>query len=149
MKNGKICNMGFFRSKKKSEFNDPNNMSPLEALTHLFAAIQIADNIASYEEKESWISAITQLFPEHSEERAEKYFSEAHDALSIQNDVERKSYITDVLKRLKHLLSDEQINSIGPLIADIVEADGIVMTSEMKIVALAEEILNIKIKVED
>ena len=82
--------MGFFRSKKKSEVNDPNNMSPLEALTHLFAAIQIADNIASYEEKESWISAITQLFPEHSEERAEKYFSEAHDALSIQNDVERK-----------------------------------------------------------
>ena len=124
-------------------------MSPLEALTHLFAAIQIADNIASYEEKESWINAITQLFPEHSEERAEKFFSEAHGALSIQNDVERESYITDVLKRLKHLLSDEQITSIGPLIADIVEADGIVMTSEMKIVALSEKILNIKIKVED
>ena len=141
--------MGFFSSKKKNEVNDPTNMSPLEALTHLFAAIQIADNIASYEEKESWINAITQLFPEHSEERAEKFFSEAHGALSIQNDVERESYITDVLKRLKHLLSDEQITSIGPLIADIVEADGIVMTSEMKIVALSEKILNIKIKVED
>ena len=141
--------MGLFSSKKKNEVNNPTNMSPLEALTHLFAAIQIADNIASYEEKESWINAITQLFPEHSEERAEKFFSEAHDALSIQNAVERKSYITDVLKRLKHLLSDKQITSIGPLIADIVEADGIVMTSEMKIVALAEEILNIKIKVED
>ena len=61
--------MGFFSSKKKKEVNDPTNMSPLEALTHLFAAIQIADNIASYEEKESWINAITQLFPEHSEER--------------------------------------------------------------------------------
>ena len=133
----------------KNEVNDPKNMSPLEAVTHLFAAIQIADNIASYEEKESWISAITQLFPEHSEERAEKFFSEAHDALSTQNAVERESYITDVLKRLKHLLSDKQITLIGPLIADIVEADGIVMTSEMKIVALSEEILNIKIKVED
>ena len=141
--------MGFFSSKKKNEVNDPTNMSPLEALTHLFAAIQIADNIASYEEKESWISAITQLFPEHSEERAEKFFSEAHDALSIQNDEERRSYIAEVLKRMKHLLSDDQITSIGPLIADIVEADGIVMTSEMKIVALSEEILNIKIKVED
>ena len=73
--------MGFFSSKKKNEVNDPTNMSPLEALTHLFAAIQIADNIASYEEKESWINAITQLFPEYSEERAEKFFSEAHDAL--------------------------------------------------------------------
>ena len=141
--------MGFFNSKKNNEVNDPNNMSPLEAVTHLFAAIQIADNIASYEEKESWISAITQLFPEHSEERAEKFFSEAHNALSIQNDEERRSYIAEVLKRMKHLLSDEQITSIGPLIADIVEADGIVMTSEMKIVALSEEILNIKIKVED
>lgn len=146
---GKVCSMGFFSSKKKNEVNDPNNMSPLEAVTHLFAAIQIADNIASYEEKESWINAITQLFPEHSEERAEKFFSEAHDALSIQNDEERRSYIAEVLKRMKHLLSDDQITSIGPLIADIVEADGIVMTSEMKIVALAEEILNIKIKVED
>ena len=141
--------MGFFSSKKNNEVNDPNNMSPLEAVTHLFAAIQIADNIASYEEKESWISAITQLFPEHSEERAEKFFSEAHNALSIQNDEERRSYIAEVLKRMKHLLSDEQITSIGPLIADIVEADGIVMTSEMKIVALSEEILSIKIKVED
>ena len=141
--------MRLFKSKKKSDFNDPNNMSPLEALTHLFAAIQIADNIASYEEKESWINAITQLFPEHSEERAEKFFSEAHDALSLQNDEERRSYIAEVLKRMKHLLSDEQITSIGPLIADIVEADGIVMTSEMKIVALSEEILNIKIKVDD
>ena len=141
--------MGFFNSKKNNEVNDPNNMSPLEAVTHLFAAIQIADNIASYEEKESWISAITQLFPEHSEERAEKFFSEAHNALSIQNDEERRSYIAEVLKRMKHLLSDEQITSIGPLIADIVEADGIVMTSEMKIVALSEEILSIKIKVED
>ena len=141
--------MGFFSSKKKNEVNDPTNMSPLEALTHLFAAIQIADNIASYEEKESWINAITQLFPEHSEERAEKFFSEAHDALSLQNSDERKSYVALVLNRLKHLLSNEQITSIGPLIADIVEADGIVMTSEMKIVALAEEILNIKIKVED
>ena len=146
---GKVCSMGFFSSKKKNEVNDPNNMSPLEAVTHLFAAIQIADNIASYEEKESWISAITQLFPEHSEERAEKFFSEAHDALSIQNDEEKRSYIAEVLKRMKHLLSDDQITSIGPLIADIVEADGIVMTSEMKIVALSEKILSIKIKVED
>ena len=57
--------MGFFSSKEKSEINDPNNMSPLEAVTHLFASIQIADQQASYEEKESWINAITKLFPEH------------------------------------------------------------------------------------
>jgi len=34
------------------------------------------------------------------------------------------------------------------LIADIVEADGIVMTSEMEIVSLSEKILGITIEVE-
>ena len=76
--------MGFFSSKKKSEINDPNNMSPLEAVTHLFASIQIADQQASYEEKESWINAITKLFPEHSEDRAEKFFAEAHMFLQLK-----------------------------------------------------------------
>ena len=141
--------MGFFSSKKKSEINDPNNMSPLEAVTHLFASIQIADQQASYEEKESWIHAITQLFPEHSEDRAEKFFAEAHDVLTTKTQEKRSEYITAVLNRMKELLNSEQLNSIGPLIADIVESDGIVMTSEMKIVALSEEILNIKINVQD
>ena len=54
-----------------------------------------------------------------------------------------------MLKRIKSLLSGDQISEIGPMIADIVEADGIVMTSEMEIVYLAEEILGIKIIVDD
>ena len=141
--------MGFFSSKEKSEVNDPNNMSPLEAVTHLFASIQIADQQASYEEKESWINAITKLFPEHSEDRAEKFFAEAHDVLATKNPEKRSDYITAVLNRMKELLNSEQLNSIGPLIADIVEADGIVMTSEMEIVTLSEKILDINIIVEE
>ena len=135
--------------KKKSEINDPNNMSPLEAVTHLFASIQIADQQASYEEKESWINAITKLFPEYSEDRAEKFFAEAHDVLATKNPEKRNEYITAVLNRMKELLNSEQLSSIGPLIADIVEADGIVMTSEMEIVTLSEKILDINIKVEE
>ena len=141
--------MGFFSSNKKSEINDPNNMSPLEAVTHLFASIQIADQQASYEEKESWIHAITQLFPEHSEDRAEKFFAEAHDVLATKNPEKRSEYINAVLNRMKKLLTSDQLNSIGPLIANIVEADGIVMTSEMEIVTLSEKILNINIKIEE
>ena len=141
--------MGFFSSKKKSEINDPNNMSPLEALTHLFAAIQIADNIASYEEKESWITAISKLFPEHSSDRAETFFNQAHTILANTPSNQKESYLRSVLERIKSLLSDNQISTIGPMIADIVKADGIVMTSEMEIVYLAEEILGIKITVDD
>ena len=141
--------MGFFSSKKKSEINDPNNMSPLEAVTHLFASIQIADQQASYEETESWIKAITSSFPEHSSDRAEKFFNQAHTALAKQASEEKKNYLRSILERIKSLLSDDQIKSIGPMIAHIVEADGIVMTSEMEIVYLAEEILGIKINVDE
>ena len=140
--------MGFFSSNKKVEINEPGDMSPLEAVTHLFAAIQIADQQASFEEKESWINAITTLFPEHSYERAENFFSQAHETLSFHNPSDRNIYIQSTLTRIKALLSDDQVKSLGPLIADIVEADGIVMTSEMEIVSLSEKILGITIEVE-
>ena len=141
--------MGIFSSSSKKQINQPREMSPLEAVTHLFAAIQIADQQASYEEKESWINAISKLFPENSSERSEKYYSQAHKALSLQNNEQRLAYIQSTLKRIKALLSEDQIDSIGPMIADIVEADGIVMTSEMDIVSLAEKTLDIKIEIEE
>ena len=150
MMNGKKTKtMGIFSSSRKEEINQPDEMSPLEAVTHLFAAIQIADQQASYEEKESWINAISKLFPENSSERSEKYYSQAHKVLSSQNNEKRLAYILSTLERIKALLSKDQIDSIGPMIADIVEADGIVMTSEMDIVSLAEKTLGIKIEIEE
>tara|TARA_Y100000748_G_scaffold58524_1_gene46711 strand:+ start:309 stop:737 length:429 start_codon:yes stop_codon:yes gene_type:complete len=141
--------MGLFSTNKKPEINNPEDMSPLEAVTHLFAAIQIADQESSYEEKEAWIDAIGQLFPDHDLERSENFFSEAHLTLSNQNQINRKKYIVSVLNRIKSLLNSDQLKKIGPLIAGIVEADGIVMTSEMEIVHLSEEILGLKINVKD
>ena len=124
-------------------------MSPLESVTHLFAAIQIADQQASYEEKESWVKAIAKLFPENSSDRAENFFNEAHSVLKNQNSSDRQQYLRSVLNRIRTLLSKDQLESLGPMIAHIVEADGIVMTSEMEIVYLAEEILSIKINVDE
>lgn len=141
--------MGIFSSDKKEEVNKPTDMSPLEAVTHLFTAIQIADQQASYEEKESWLDAITKLFPEHSSERSDKYFDQAHSTLASQNQEERLAYIQSTLERIKELLTKHQISLIGPMIAHIVEADGIVMTSEMDIVLLSEKVLDIKIKIID
>ena len=92
---------------------------------------------------------ISKLFPENSSERSEKYYSQAHKALSLQNNEQRLAYIQSTLERIKALLSEDQIDSIGPMIADIVEADGIVMTSEMDIVSLAEKALDIKIEIEE
>ena len=141
--------MGLFSSNNKQIINAPQDMSPLESVTHLFAAIQIADQEASYEEKESWISAISKLFPEHTSDRAETFFNQAHSILASQNSSETQDYLRSVLERISSLLSKEQIDSLGPMITHIVEADGIVMTSEMEIVYIAEEILGIKIKVDE
>ena len=142
--------MGWFsRKKKEPEFNDPANMSPIEAVTHLCASIQIADGQADFEERESWVGAITELFPEFSEERADRFLNEANQALGQKTGPEKMNYIIDVLNRIKTLLSTEQIQILGPKIAELIEADGIVMTAEMEIAKLVESQLGISISVNE
>jgi len=142
--------MGWFsRKKKEPEFNDPANMSPIEAVTHLCASIQLADGQADFEERESWVGAITELFPEFSEERADRFLNEANQALGQKTGPEKMNYIIDVLNRIKTLLSIEQIQILGPKIAELIEADGIVMTAEMEIAKLVESQLGISISVNE
>ena len=142
--------MGWFsRKKKEPEFNNPSNMSPIEAVTHLCASIHLADGQADYEERESWVNAISELFPEFSEERADRFLNEAYQVLGQKADGEKMNYITSVLNRIKTLLSAEQIQGLGPKIAELIEADGIVMTAEMEIAKLVETQLGISISVND
>ena len=142
--------MGWFsRKNKEPEFNDPANMSPIEAVTHLCAAIQLADGKADFEERESWMGAITELFPEFSEERADRFLNEANQALGQKTGPEKINYTIDVLNRIKTLLSTEQIQILGPKIAELIEADGIVMTAEMEIAKLVESQLGISISVNE
>ena len=142
--------MGWFsRKKKEPEFNDPANMSPIEAVTHLCASIQLADGQADFEERESWVGAITELFPEFSEGRADRFLNEANQALVQKTGPEKMNYIIDVLNRIKTLLSIEQIQILGPKIAELIEADGIVMTAEMEIAKLVESQLGISISVNE
>ena len=142
--------MGWFsRKKKEPEFNDPANMSPIEAVTHLCSSIQLADGQADFEERESWVGAITELFPEFSEKRADRFLNEANQALGQKTGPEKMNYIIDVLNRIKTLLSTEQIQILGPKIAELIEADGIVMTAEMEIAKLVESQLGISISVNE
>ena len=142
--------MGWFsRKKKEPEFNDPANMSPIEAVTHLCASIQSADGQADFEERESWVGAITELFPEFSEKRADRFLNEANQALGQKTGPEKMNYIIEVLNRIKTLLSIEQIQILGPKIAELIEADGIVMTAEMEIAKLVESQLGISISVNE
>ena len=89
--------MGWFsRKKKEPEFNNPSNMSPIEAVTHLCASIHLADGQADYAERESWVNAISELFPEFSEERADRFLNEAYQVLGQKADDEKMNYITIV-----------------------------------------------------
>ena len=129
--------------------NQPDDMSPLESVTHLFAAIQLVDQDASYEERISWSRSIAELFPELSIDRAENFLNEAYQVLNGQTSSDRSDYLVRLLDRINTLLSPDQINSMGPRIADLIEADGIVMTSEMEIARLIETRLNIKISIDE
>ncbi len=142
---GKI-NMGWF-TKKKEENNiiEPSEMSPLEAVTHLCAAIQLADGKVDYEERESWLLAIKNLFPEFVEERADRFLNDAQIVLNQKQGDDKKNYIIGLLSRIKLLLNKEQMENFGPKIAELIESDGIVMTSEIEIARLIESELKISI----
>ena len=141
--------MGLLNNKKQPIINQPEDMSPLESVTHLFAAIQLVDQDANYEERISWSRSIAELFPELSMDRAENFLNESYQVLIGQTSSDRSDYLVRLLDRINTLLSPEQINSMGPKIADLIEADGIVMTSEMEIAKLIETRLNIKISIDE
>ena len=142
--------MGWFSNKNKElQFNTPENMTPIEAVTHLCTSIQLADGQADYKEREAWVNAISELFPEFSEERADRFFSEAQIVFTKKTGSDRMNYILDVINRIKILLSDDQINVLGPKLSELIEADGIVMTAEMEIAKLVESQLDISITVDD
>ena len=142
--------MGWFSKKDKSPIiNEPKDMSPLEAVTHLCTSILLADGHADHEERVVWLVAIEELFPEFSEERADRYSVEAQTSLNSKSGDNRIQHIKDVLKRIQTLLSSEQISKLSNKIADLIEADGIIMTSEMEIARLIEQELGIKIDLDE
>ena len=141
--------MAWFGKKKKKDITFPEKMSPLEAVTHLFAAGQLSDQQTGYEERESWLKAISELFPDYSDERAENYINDAYKVLNQKHGPDRKLYIIAVLSRIKELLDEGQIAELGPKIIHLIEADGIVMSAEMEIAKLIAAHLGITINIED
>ena len=143
--------MGWF-SKKVNDNpiqNNPSDMSPLEAVTHLCAAIQLADGQLDHEEREEWIVAVTELFPEFSEDRADNFLIEAQTTINQLNSSEKKQHLKEVLRRIKTLLKNDQITHLSSKIANLIEADGIVMTSEIEMASMIEKELGITISLDE
>ena len=143
--------MGWFSKKvnDKSVRNNPSDMSPLEAVTHLCASIQLADGQLDYQEREEWIVAVTELFPEFSEDRADNFLAEAQTTINQLNSSEKKQHLKEVLRRIKTLLTIDQITHLSSKIANLIEADGIIMTSEIEMASMIEKELSITISLDE
>ena len=143
--------MGWFSKKvnDKPERNNPSEMSPLEAVTHLCASIQLADGQLDHEEREEWIVAVTELFPEFSEDRADNFLIEAQTTINQLNSSEKKQHLKEVLRRIKTLLTIDQITHLSSKIANLIEADGIIMTSEIEMASMIEKELGITISLDE
>ena len=143
--------MGWFSNKDKDSpiGNKPSEMSPLEAVTHLCAAIQLADGQLDHQERQEWLVAVTELFPEFSEDRADNFLMEAQTTINQLNNSERVHHLKEVLDRINSLLTDDQITTLSSKIANLIEADGIIMTSEIEIASMIEKELGITISLDE
>ena len=137
----------FSKNKKNNEIPSPVDMTPLQAVTHLCACIQLSDGDADFEERKAWINTITALFPSFSEERADNFLNEAHVYINNANHEDLLAHTEMVLGRIKEVLNRDQITKLEPILKNLVEADGIVMTSEVEIVDLVENHLAININI--
>ena len=141
--------MNWFGKKVDQEKkNITDEMSPLQAVTHLCACIQLSDGDANYEERVAWVNAISTLFPDYSQDRAEIFLNEAHSYINQISKDEILVYAEKLLFRIKTVISQDQINQLGPKLAKLIEADGIIMTSEIELANLIEKILSISITID-
>ena len=137
----------FSKNKTGNQIPTPADMTPLQAVTHLCACIQLSDGDANFEEKKAWQNGVSKLFPSFSEERADKFLNEAHVYINNSNQEDLIAHTKMVLARIKEVLNTDQISSLEPILKNLVEADGIVMTSEVEIVDLVENYLSINLNI--
>ena len=137
----------FSNNKTGNQIPTPADMTPLQAVTHLCACIQLSDGDANFEEKKAWQNGVSKLFPSFSEERADKFLNEAHVYINNSNQENLIAHTKMVLARIKEVLNTDQISGLEPILKNLVEADGIVMTSEVEIVDLVENYLSINLNI--
>tara|TARA_B100001179_G_scaffold202280_1_gene163786 strand:+ start:232 stop:642 length:411 start_codon:yes stop_codon:yes gene_type:complete len=124
--------------------------SPLELITYLFSHLQLADNQIDWEEKEVWAESLTKFFPDHTPERAQEIFQRACQFIISMNDFERKNHLITICDQLKkHFSKNHLQNNLSPKLTKLIDADGIILSTETEMVSLIEEKLDIKIDIPD
>ena len=133
----------FFRKNNKTEEIDFKSMTPIEAVTYLFVYVMLSDNQSSYEEKESWKESIQKLFPDHLESRTENFFSEAFVKINQFEKNKKELLLDKICDSVNNILDRDKVQKLGPLINNLIESDGIAMSSEINTVEIIKKNLNI------
>ena len=118
-------------------------MSPIEAVTYLFVYVMLSDNQSSYEEKESWKKSIQKLFPDHLESRTENFFSEAFVKINQFEKNKKELLLDKICDSVNNILDRDKVQELGPLVDNLIESDGIVMSSEINTAEIIKKNLNI------
>lgn len=127
-----------------------NEMTPMETVTHLFTCLQLADGRMDFEEREAWANALSELFPEHSEGRAVDFMQDASRTILMMDSFGRRNYAINLCGAIKaHFSEDDLQNKFGPRVASLVEADGMVFSSEKEMVEDIEKELGISITINE
>tara|TARA_Y100000310_G_scaffold274125_1_gene289917 strand:+ start:169 stop:579 length:411 start_codon:yes stop_codon:yes gene_type:complete len=124
--------------------------TPLQLITHLFSCLQLADNQINWKEKEVWAESLAKLFPDHTPDRARGIYQSACQLIISQNDFERKNHLITVCDQLKKHYSQEQLQgNLAQKLAELIHADGMILSSEVEMISLIEDKLDIKINIPD
>jgi len=127
-----------------------NNLTPLELVTHLSSCMQIADNQIDWEEKEGWADTLTELFPDHTPDRAQEILQAAYQTILPLDNYGRKNHLIAVCKELKNHYDQQTLQSdLAPKITELIDADGMVLSAEVDLAAVIENELGIRIEISD
>lgn len=134
--------MSLFKKKKPNIENPIKEMTPLGLVTDLYVTMLVADNRIEYSEKEAWNKSIEKLFPDYNSERAEQALRHSFSQISDLDKFQRLSRVREVLLRLQAIYSTDKLSQeILPELKSMVDADGIVMSSESALMTAVEEIM--------
>ncbi len=128
---------------KKKTVEDPiTQMSPMELVTDLLVCVQLADNRLEFSEKEAWKEAMNSLFPDHQPERAEAAMRKSFSSIEKLEERQRHARMETIIALLVNYYSKDKVKKdILPEINKLIEADGIVMSSESDLFSSIEDII--------
>ena len=111
------------------------HMTPFELVTHLLICLQLADGRMDFEEREVLAEAVSDLFPDHSYDHVIEVMRSSGKIILEMDVSGRKSYAVDMTNQLRNHFSHKEIQSqILPKLIEMIEADGVVTSSESNMI---------------